>query len=270
MGWLWSSATASTASTSVVQDPTPEATRPAAQSPPASKPDDDFYDPEIAKFVQQFQTEFGGKKSNTAPAQQTPVTQAELPKHDQSSKPPSSSWNLWGSSSSKTADAKPDAQPAPQRQQEQPSPDRLDPISESLLPTTMSCRQAFDTAFHCNSLGGQWTSVYRAGSVRSCSEHWDNFWFCMRTRTYTGEVKEEAIRDYYRQRELGKYYGPDKPNSTDIWEARAEKVEPGTAFRKTYVQPDISDEEWWQMEIEHRRKVQEELQRKDAAAAAGR
>lgn len=130
----------------------------------------------------------------------------------------------------------------------------------------MSCRQAFDTAFHCNSLGGQWTSVYRAGTVRSCSEHWDNFWFCMRTRAYTGETKDEAIRDYYRQRELAKYYGPGKPKSTDVWEAREEKVAPGTAFQKKYEMPDISDEEWWQMEIEHRRKVQEELQRKEAAA----
>ena len=88
----------------------------------------------------------------------------------------------------------------------------------------------------------------------------------MRTRAYTGETKEEAIRDYYRQRELAKYYGPGKPKSTDVWEAREEKVAPGTAFQKKYEMPDISDEEWWQMEIEHRRKVQEELQRKETAA----
>ncbi|KAJ1338263.1 DUF3128 domain-containing protein [Microdochium nivale] len=295
MGWLWSSGSdpvAPFSSPSAAQDPTPDAISPRASSKPVSKPaEDDGHDPELAKFFAQLQAEFGSNNSNKASTQQTPTTTAEQIKSDQSSSLASdtataapskpSSWKIWGSSSSNTAEqgtAQPftssqpttatAAPPSQQDQQQLAVPARLDPISESLLPTTMSCRQAFDTAFHCNSLGGQWTSVYRAGTVRSCSEHWDNFWFCMRARAYTGEVKDEAIRDYYRQRELVKYYGQDKPNSTEVWEARTEKVEPGTAFRKPYVQPEMSDEEWWRMEIEHRRKVQEELQRGGAAAAA--
>lgn len=143
------------------------------------------------------------------------------------------------------------------------TPDRLDPISESLLPTTMSCRNAFDAAFHCNSLGGQWTSVYRAGSVRSCSEQWDDFWFCMRTRAYAPPQKEEAIRAHYRAKEWAKYHAPGRTSSADVWEARTDKVEPGTAFRESLDMPDVSDEEWRRREIERRRQVQEMLSREE-------
>ncbi|KAI1765862.1 hypothetical protein GGR53DRAFT_488560 [Hypoxylon sp. FL1150] len=125
----------------------------------------------------------------------------------------------------------------------------------------MSCRNAFDAAFHCNSLGGQWTSVYREGSVRSCSEHWDDFWFCMRTRAYSHPQKEEAIRAYYRAKEWAKYHAPGRPSSADVWEARTEKIEPGTAFRESLDMPDVSDEEWRRREIERRRQVQEMLSR---------
>lgn len=128
----------------------------------------------------------------------------------------------------------------------------------------MSCRQAFDAAFHCNSLGGQWTSVYRAGSVRSCSEHWDDFWFCMRTRAYSSPQKEEAIRDHYRKKEYAKYFAPGRPSSTDVWEPRTEKVEPGSAFREPLDMPDVSDEEWRRREIERRRRVQEFLKTRES------
>lgn len=102
----------------------------------------------------------------------------------------------------------------------------LDPISESILPTTMSCRTSFDLAFHCQSLGGQWTSLYRNGELRSCSTLWSDFWFCIRVRSY-GEgsiIKENAIRDHYRHRIREKYYTPNARNSEEVWEARTEKL----------------------------------------------
>jgi hypothetical protein len=133
----------------------------------------------------------------------------------------------------------------------------------------MSCRQAFDQAYHCNSLGGQWTAVYREGTMRSCSEQWDDFWFCMRTRAYTGAFKEEAIKDHYRQKELKKY-GPGRPNSTDIWDARSEKLPVGAAFQNAYVKPDIDDEEWRRQEIERRRMVQRMLREQEDEEAAAR
>ncbi|KAI1745681.1 hypothetical protein F4680DRAFT_402978 [Xylaria scruposa] len=131
----------------------------------------------------------------------------------------------------------------------------------------MSCRQAFDHAYHCNSLGGQWTAVYRAGTVRSCSEQWDDFWFCMRTRAYSGAVKEDAIRDYYRQKELRKY-GDGRPNSTDVWEPRSERLPPGSAFQERYVKPDISDEEWYRLEIERQRMIQRMLKEEEERTAS--
>jgi hypothetical protein len=126
----------------------------------------------------------------------------------------------------------------------------------------MSCREAFDAAFYCQSLGGQWNAVYREGEVRSCSAHWEDFWFCMRTRTNSGPSKAAAIREYYRGKELAKY-GPGKPSSTDVWEARTEKVPVGSTFNEPLQSPDISDEEWRVLEIQRRRAVQQSM----AAAA---
>jgi hypothetical protein len=66
-------------------------------------------------------------------------------------------------------------------------------LEDDLLPKDMSCRQAFDAAFYCQSLGGQFNNVFRYGGIRSCSETWGDFWFCMRTKSYTGEGKEGKI-----------------------------------------------------------------------------
>jgi hypothetical protein len=107
-----------------------------------------------------------------------------------------------------------------------------DPLAEALLPTDMSCRQAFDQAWSCNSMGGQFTAVYRYGEMRSCSEHWDDFWFCMRTKGYSAEQRERAIREHYRAKEFTKY-GPGKPSSEDVWESRGEKVPEGTFFTQS-------------------------------------
>lgn len=82
----------------------------------------------------------------------------------------------------------------------------------------------------------------------------------MRTRAMTGKMKEEAIQDHYRRKELAKY-GPGRPSSQDVWESRDVKVEPGTAFTERYEPPSISDEEWWALEIRNRRAVQEALAR---------
>lgn len=131
----------------------------------------------------------------------------------------------------------------------------------------MSCRQAFDAAFHCNSLGGQWLSVYREGGVRSCSEHWDDFWFCMRARAYSSPAKEDAIRDRYRRKELARYHAPGKPSSADVWEPRTELLPPGSAFANPYVKPDVSDEEWRRREMEHWRAVREMLKAEEEAEA---
>jgi Protein of unknown function (DUF3128) len=92
---------------------------------------------------------------------------------------------------------------------------------DSLYPRTMSCRQAFDSAFYCQSLGGQFNSVYRYGHMTSCSEHWGAFWFCMRSKSLGKTKREEAVSEHYRRRAAALKKGN---SSEDIWEGRKEPV----------------------------------------------
>ncbi|EAW08001.1 EMI1 family protein [Aspergillus clavatus NRRL 1] len=93
---------------------------------------------------------------------------------------------------------------------------------ESLYPDTMSCRSAFDYAFFCQSFGGQFVNVYRYGELRSCSEHWDNFWLCMKTRRMADEERKKVIRDHYRKKAVKYKTGA---SSEDVWDLRGEPVE---------------------------------------------
>lgn len=280
MGWMWASPDTSAAP----RDGDKAAPPPSS----AKKPESDYGDPEIAKFMAQIQNEFGGGTSarpspGRADGPATGRTAEPSASRDDGASKSSSLWgSVWGSSSAtsspppasatqsalspslsvpreaaatNTAEAQ-----APAWDAQAERPPALDPISESLLPTTMSCRQAFDAAFYCQSVGSQFHAIYRAGTVRTCSQHWDDFWFCMRTRAYSGPVKEAAIRDHYRRREWARY-GPGQPSSTDVWESRDEKVRPGEAFQERYEPPEISDEEWRLAEVERRRQVQEALAR---------
>ncbi|RYP61404.1 hypothetical protein DL769_007727 [Monosporascus sp. CRB-8-3] len=272
MGWMWSSSPSPAAAPSTGLGPVKGEAQPQTQNQtqapavPMSRgaqtstttTTTDYGDPEIARFMAQINEELGTKPTAAEPAKPSTTAPAR----------PSSWWSSRGTSPSSTSPQQKQQQQPPLESttsDRQPSTttttQRLDPLSESLLPTTMSCRAAFDAAFHCNSLGGQWTSVYRSGGVRSCSEHWDDFWFCMRTRAYPAPLKEEAIRDHYRRRELARYHGPGKPSSADVWEPRTERLPPGTAFREPLgpMPHDLSDEEWYAMEIERRRRIQEAL-----------
>ncbi|KAI5864283.1 hypothetical protein GGS23DRAFT_491936 [Durotheca rogersii] len=276
MGWLWSSPSSS-------DGPNPgsnsraAAEKPAPTAPPPAKPaaESEYSDPEIAKFIAQLQAELGGSGSGSKPSPESapePATTTPTPSTASSNTSSSSSspWSLWSSS---TQDSPPpyssrfSASSVSSTGASAPGPGSLDPVGESLLPTTMSCRQAFDAAFHCNSIGGQWTSVYRYGTARSCSEHWDDFWFCMRTRAYSGPTRERAIRDHYRRRNYDKYYAPGRPSSADVWEPRSERLPVGEAFREPIETPDVDDEEWRRLEIERRRRIREAL-RLDAEAEA--
>jgi len=138
-------------------------------------------------------------------------------------------------------------------------------INEATLPTTMSCRDAFDYAWHCNTPAAQWNAVYRYGGVRSCSDLWEDFWFCMRTKQYGPEMRAEAVRAHYRERMNEKYYAPGKKSSEDVWESRERLVEPGTAFRHRFDDPAAEgDAEWNLREMERRRRIREETFGKEA------
>ncbi|MCJ1399116.1 hypothetical protein MMC11_002318 [Xylographa trunciseda] len=110
--------------------------------------------------------------------------------------------------------------------QEAPTPSGVNHSSiapERLYPTTMSCRAAFDSAFYCQSLGGQFTNLYRYGGIRNCSDQWSNFWFCMRTNrgAMDGEERKRRIQKHYEGRAKKYKTGP---SSEDVWELRNESV----------------------------------------------
>ncbi|RTE77292.1 hypothetical protein BHE90_008238 [Fusarium euwallaceae] len=202
MGWLWSSSNKDKPSTPSEEAP-PTST---PTQPPTSTTTSSTTDPEIQKFIDLFESE-----KNTKPS---PPSQ----KDQQQS---SSSLPSWLTLKKSTRATTPTPSDIPPR----------DALSEALLPTDMSCRQAFDQAWACNSMGGQWNAVYRYGEMRSCSEHWDDFWFCMRTKGYSPEMREKAIREHYRAKEFVKY-GPGKPSSEDVWESREERVPEGSTFNQ--------------------------------------
>lgn len=107
------------------------------------------------------------------------------------------------------------------------------PLVDDSYPTTMSCRDAFDYAFHCQSLGGQLTNWYRFGTLRSCSDRWDDFWFCMRTRGHGSEERAREITAHFAEKER-RY--KDAPSSEDVWEQRR----PGEELKNPFMRdPDL-------------------------------
>lgn len=100
-----------------------------------------------------------------------------------------------------------------------PLPDDISP--DSLYPAEIHCRSAFDYGMFCQSLGGQFVNVYRYGSFRSCSNHWDDFWLCMRTRNWDEKDRAKAIKEHYRKKAIKYKTGPSSEN---IWEVRTEPV----------------------------------------------
>lgn len=129
--------------------------------------------------------------------------------------------------------------------------DGNEPLSEQLLPRKMSCRTAFDEAFYCNSFGGRFNDLYRYGNLQSCSENWDKFWFCMRTRAWSDKEKEKAVMDHYRVKEAKKYQRND--SSENVWKSREKKMEWGEAFSAPFPKFEGTDEEWNQKQAEWRK-----------------
>ena len=92
---------------------------------------------------------------------------------------------------------------------------------DSLYPTELHCRSALDYAMFCQSFGGQFVNVYRYGTFRSCSNHWQDFWLCMRTRKWEEKDRVQAVQDHYRKKAIKYKTGP---SSEDVWEVRTEPL----------------------------------------------
>ncbi|KAK0704660.1 hypothetical protein B0H67DRAFT_592012 [Lasiosphaeris hirsuta] len=239
MGWFWQQSSPSPTTPAANMPPPPTTPKEASASPaPVSG------DREVDKFLSMLQTAAAPPPARRQPPPQpTPPLAAE--DGDRTSL---LSWARLRASAPQ--------QPPPPPPQSR-TPESL-AMSEALLPTTMSCRDAFDYAWHCHTPGAQWNAVYRYGSVRSCSELWDDFWFCMRTKSFGPEHKAAAIREHYRDKERTKY-AAGRPNSEDVWESRREMVPPGTAFSAGFPPPIENDAEWERADRERRRRIREEL-----------
>ncbi|KAF3095490.1 hypothetical protein TWF102_007208 [Orbilia oligospora] len=92
-------------------------------------------------------------------------------------------------------------------------------FQDTLYPTTMSCREAFDELYFCYSLGGQFKNLYRHGTYRQCEDKSADFWFCMRTKMYGPNTKKEMIVKYHKEKEAEKY--KRGPSSEDVWKEKA-------------------------------------------------
>lgn len=114
----------------------------------------------------------------------------------------------------------------PVKDSSSPTPSPFDDLitPSTLLPSTISCQSAFDSAFYCQSLGGQFNNVYRYGTLRDCREQWKQFWFCMKTnRGFLGdEEREKRVREHYKLREMKYRVGP---SSEDVWKPRTMMVQ---------------------------------------------
>lgn len=96
------------------------------------------------------------------------------------------------------------------------------PAADSQYPSTLSCRELFDSAFYCQSFGGQFNNIYRYGGFRSCSKHWAAWRFCMGLKTLSDSERAEQIRHFYKEKEAEIKMGA---NSENIWKIRSEPVE---------------------------------------------
>ena len=118
-----------------------------------------------------------------------------------------------------------------------PLPDDISP--DSLYPSEIHCRSAFDYALFCQSFGGQFVNIYRYGTFRSCSNHWDDFWLCMRTRKWDEKDRVKAIKEHYRKKAVKYKTGP---SSEDIWQARTEPVK--DAFQDSLEELEAKIQHW--------------------------
>ncbi|CAK7202293.1 hypothetical protein SEUCBS139899_005015 [Sporothrix eucalyptigena] len=239
MGWFWSSkpSTGEAASSSSPAPSTPsqsDATTatsapPSSSSPASSSTAEDLVndggpenDPELRKFMAMFQNgEIGLEDPRKAAAAADALSQPSK----------FASWKAAWSASS------PGESSSTTTENGEPFVPRERSLAEATLPVSMSCRQAFDLAWACQSPAGQWRAVYRHGGVRPCSDLWDDFWFCMRVKGYAeGPLKEEAIRSHYRKKEIDRYYLPGQSSSEDIWRSRTvdEVLPPGAVFQQNF------------------------------------
>jgi len=167
---------------------------PSQSQPKATRTQEEQADAEVAAFLKTFEGAASNKPQPTSSSE--PITQAHPTEPTPAEKPDDHDRIL------------PDG--------------TLNIHPSAIYPRTMSCRETFDNAFYCHSLGGKFNDVYRYGHLKDCSEQWGAFWFCMRINTLPDRDKQRMVRDYYAARDerRRKEFG----SSEDVWEIREKAV----------------------------------------------
>ncbi|OBZ91809.1 hypothetical protein A0J61_00142 [Choanephora cucurbitarum] len=69
----------------------------------------------------------------------------------------------------------------------------------------------------CYTLSSQATNYYRYGTKKDCSGKWDDFKFCLKTKTKPVDVADAMLRERKAAKEAVKKQGR---SSEEVWEAR--------------------------------------------------
>ena len=243
MGWLWSSAGG-------------EEEAATAAAPPAPSPSVQSGDLSGADFALASTTLTPATPTTTTTTDTTTSVAARRNQPNSKSNPPSSSSNslftLSALHDDKLADPSHASAPALARKQRtsssrhappppllissppilidgSPAPGEIDEpkprlTAANVYPDYMACRSAFDQAFYCLSIVGQFHHLYRYGTVRLCPDHWNNFWFCVQTKAagYSDEEKKRRVLKHYWERDRKYRVGL---SSEDVWTQRETLLE---------------------------------------------
>ncbi|GME87483.1 hypothetical protein B5S28_g4525 [[Candida] boidinii] len=94
---------------------------------------------------------------------------------------------------------------------------RVEDLELSKFPKEMSCFTAWSEVMECMSIGGQVRHYYRYGDLTTCDKETDKLNFCLKNSLTTGEVREKAIQEFYKQTLQDNL---KRGSSEDIWEAK--------------------------------------------------
>ena len=205
MGWLWNSPNnSSTSTTSILES---------NQSDQSDPPQFSSQDNAPKETTSPFSSQDAPSSEPTPTLTREEAADAELRAF------------LTSLEESRSPQTSPKNSSSPTLHQQTPNATLITPID--VHATTVSCRAAFDSAFYCASLGGQFTSLYRYGQLRQCSQEWSDFWWCMRTNRgfMSDEERAKKVLERGVRREREKYGGEGRGSSEDVWERRRRKVQ---------------------------------------------
>ncbi|SAM05546.1 hypothetical protein [Absidia glauca] len=84
--------------------------------------------------------------------------------------------------------------------------------------STCSASDAFNQVWQCYSLRSQALNYYRYGSKKDCGAKYDDFKFCLSTKTKSASVADAMIRKREEEKRLDKQ---KQRSSEDVWELHA-------------------------------------------------